>query len=533
MNSHFNFGWQKITTDDIEDFFKKIAQNNPMEYLSKMICPNLVGTGWKNVRKSTLLMLVTQEQNANQRTRLHILLKGSAGTGKTVFLSWVKDNLQGIMVNAELTSKTGLVGDARGKKISSGLLHSYDGNIVGIDELDKMPARDQNGLLQAMEEGSYMIVKGNHRQRFKSEIRAIGSTNEMKKIIRPLRDRFDFHFECVMSTRRERSKQTKKIVDSFFKKREEEYAKVLRAYLLWLDGFNPEPADDENYNDAVKRLSNYIKLTETKIDGLSYRSLELSILRLTWALAKIHRRNILSDDIHEAIMFKDQLLKSDTTAEYVFYKGKQILDIAKHLAEQEYGERFSTLDDKGKQDVLKKRQDLLQQAKQIYAEQKKQNFTELDRLRKELSESDAFDKYLKEKELERVEEVDTNTEEGLELDNIKKEEQPKDEESIYNVKKTDRPLTLDEAEKLAQCFTVKDLHKIFGNFDCSRAEIIMKMSEKGLLPAPPIRKYICKNCGAKVVIDEYWSPPFSSPWGRRLCKKCFKDKYPDKREKNE
>jgi DNA replicative helicase MCM subunit Mcm2 (Cdc46/Mcm family) len=512
----------------VEGFFEKISKNNPMEYLSKLICPHLVGTGWHNVRKATLMLLVTHESNVNQRIRLHILLRGRAGTGKTVFLSHMKDNLQGIMINAELTSKTGLVGDARGKSISSGLLHSYDGNIVGIDELDKMDVKDQNGLLQAMEEGSYMIVKGLHRERFNAEIRAIASINDITKIMKPLRDRFDFQFDCVMSTRRERAGQTRQIVDSFFKKQEEELSKVLRAYLLWVDGFKPDVQDEEEYDEAVNRLANYIRKTETKIDEMSYRNLELSVCRIAWALAKLHKRNIFADDVTEAYLFKDHLLKDTSIAEYVFYKGVNILKIAKLLAEEEYGERFTTLNKKEKDTVLGKRRDLLEKAKGLYVQQMANEFSELEKMRKELTKSNAFDDYIKMKEKEQLlketeetEKNDTNT--GLKLETIVKEKEKKDEDVIYNVKRTDKPLTKEEAEKLSNFFTVKDLHSIFGNYgNKTRAEIIQEMSIKEIIPEAPIRKYICKDCGARVMIDYYCSP-YTSPWGYRLCERCWSE----------
>lgn len=483
--------------------------NNPVEYLSQFICPHLVGTNWQNVRKATLFLLVTHESNVNQRIRLHILLKGSAGTGKTVFLSFIKDNLQGVMINAEMTSKTGLVGDARGKNISSGLLHSYDGNIVNIDELDKMNVVDQGGLLQAMEEGSYMIVKGQHRQRFKAEIRAIASVNEISKIMKPLRDRFDFHFDCVMSTRRERAGQTKRIVDSFFKKQEKEMVMVLQAYLLWIGDFKPDVEDEQNYNEAVKRLADYIRRTETKIDELSYRSLELSVLRIAWALAKIHKRNIHADDVTEAVLFKDHLLKENSVSEYKFYQGRDILNIAKTLAERTYGEKFTMLSDTEQETVLKQRTDLLKEAKVLYSEHIKNTFTELEKMRMILTKENAFDLYVKENETSFETNERNDSEMGVDV--------------VYNVKKAEHPLTLEESEKISNFFTVKELKKIFGNYGkLSRSELIMKKSMEGVIPAPPIRKYICKTCGEKVIVDTYCSP-HTSPWTKQLCEKCYQN----------
>ena len=140
--------------ETLEELFEKLArEREPLDFLSQFICPTLIGDIWEYIRKATLLLLATQNDINTTRIRLHTLLVGSPGTGKTVFLSWVQENLGGILISSEHTSKTGLVGDARGHRITPGLLADYDGNIVLPDELDKMSGLDQSGLLQAMEEG--------------------------------------------------------------------------------------------------------------------------------------------------------------------------------------------------------------------------------------------------------------------------------------------------------------------------------------------------------------------------------------------
>jgi len=293
--------------NELKDYFKKISGDQPVEYLSQFICPYLVGDDWYWIRKATLLLLVTQEGNSSVRSRLHILISGPAGCGKTEFLLWSRRYLGGVFINAELTSKVGLVGDARGKSIKPGLLADYGNNVILIDELDKMPIRDQNGLLQAMEEGRYTIVKGRFREDFDAEVRVIGSTNTLDKIQNPLLDRFDFILYVRPAARGIRADNVGKIVDSFIGHEENKYVKIIKEYLKWVEDYNTVISDDDVIKDIIGK---YILGTRTKIDQVSYRSLELSILRIAYAMAKLERKNIGIGHVKDAIVLKDQMLRN-------------------------------------------------------------------------------------------------------------------------------------------------------------------------------------------------------------------------------
>ncbi|RLJ04918.1 MAG: hypothetical protein DRP18_04080 [Candidatus Aenigmatarchaeota archaeon] len=292
--------------EKIEQLFEELTKNNPLEILSEFIAPHLIGEEWKDIRKAILLMMATQN-DGQQRMRLHTLLWGKAGTGKTELLLSLQKLFGGIIVNAEHTSKVGLVGDARGG-MTPGLLADYDGNLVLLDELDKMSGKDQAGLLQAMEEGYYTIVKGRHRERFKAEVRVVATANNINKITKPLLDRFDFIFEVRTMPREERAEGVKTIVENFFGNGEKKGHKVLRAYLNWISDFEPM-IEEGDTPIVVEMLKRYILLTKTAIDEVSYRNLELSILRIAYAMAKLEKSNIKPKYVEEAIVFKDRMLK--------------------------------------------------------------------------------------------------------------------------------------------------------------------------------------------------------------------------------
>ena len=291
-----------------EEYFRIIAKENPLEFLSKHICPYLVGTQWDLIRKCSLLMGVTNDR-PNMRMRLHILLCGGPGTGKSEFLGWWQQKMDGALVNSELTSKTGLVGDARGKTIHPGLLARSNGSVLLVDELDKMSIDDQNGLLQAMEEGEYIITKGKNRQVFKAEVRVIATCNNINKIQQPLVDRFDFPFKVARISRIQRAEYVSDIIDSFMGKNAKDYSLVVKAYLNWAQNANTR-IDLSDESAIKKAIKDYILNSEANIEGISYRSLEFSILRIAYALALLERTKITKEHINLAIEIKDNILKN-------------------------------------------------------------------------------------------------------------------------------------------------------------------------------------------------------------------------------
>ena len=299
---------EDVKKTKLDEYFQNICNDNPLEKLSKFICPSLVGDEWKKIRQAGLLTLVTGSDNTT-RMRLHMLLDGKPGTGKSIWGLWWRENLQGILINAELTSKTGLVGDARGSKITAGLLADYTGNIVICDELDKMSLPDTNGLLQSMEEGQYTIVKGKHRETFKAEVRIIGNTNKMGKLQKPLLDRFDFIYTCKTASRDDRVENVGRIVDTFMGNDDIEYGKIIRGYIGWLGNYSPKILP-KNRDKVVGILKKYIReVKDYEVEKVSYRSLELSCLRIAWAMAKLKKTNIGTQEMIDAIIFKNDILR--------------------------------------------------------------------------------------------------------------------------------------------------------------------------------------------------------------------------------
>src|SRR6056297_2607257 len=306
------FRKKKVSSDEskmtVEDYFKIISKENPLDFLSKHICPYLVGSQWDIIRKCALLMAVTNDQ-AHIRMRLHLLLYGEPGSGKTEFLSWWQQKMNGKLINSELTSKIGLVGDARGKTITPGLLSRYSGLVLLVDELDKMKPSDQNGLLQAMEEGSYTITKGKQSQQFQAEVRIMASCSNLSKIQRPLLDRFDFPIQVLRIQRVQRAEFVSDLLDTFMGKEGKDYSAVVRGYIQWARN-NVTKVDVSQEGLIKDAIKDYILETDADIEGISYRSLEFSILRIAYAIALLEKSMIKQRHVLEAIKMKDWLLQN-------------------------------------------------------------------------------------------------------------------------------------------------------------------------------------------------------------------------------
>jgi len=290
-----------------EELFRDIlARYDPMDYFGNFLFPDVVGDQYGDIRKAVLLSM-TSHAYRGKRSRIHVILVGKAGTGKSEILLWLQSYMGAYFVNAEFASKVGLTGDASGREITPGALAEASGNTMCIDELDKMSYKDQNALLQSMEEGRYTIIKGKHRQRFDAEVRVVATANDLSKIQIPLLDRFDFVFELTLPSRKERAENAPSLIDQFFGVSEESNELILHAYLRWLSDADPKITGEEL--EGMKTLiKSYINLTSKEISEMSYRSLELGILRTANALAKLSKRDVEATDVLTAIFFKDSTL---------------------------------------------------------------------------------------------------------------------------------------------------------------------------------------------------------------------------------
>lgn len=112
---------------------------------------------------------------------VHILLVGSPGSAKTMFLTEIMRHYKAsYFVVGNNTTKAGLVNQ----------LFERRPKILLIDELEKMNTRDQTSLLHLMETGIISETKINKTRQMQLTSWVFATANSCDKIIQPLLSRF-------------------------------------------------------------------------------------------------------------------------------------------------------------------------------------------------------------------------------------------------------------------------------------------------------------------------------------------------------
>jgi holliday junction DNA helicase RuvB len=115
--------------------------------------------------------------------RAHILLTGPPASCKTLFMLEIEKFLGSKVYFAEgaATTKAGT------QKFVSENQHK---EIIIIDEIDKMPIKDQEGLLTMMERGSFTSTKVRNTRTVKANMIIFATSNSTERLSKPLLSRF-------------------------------------------------------------------------------------------------------------------------------------------------------------------------------------------------------------------------------------------------------------------------------------------------------------------------------------------------------
>src|SRR5919198_6651511 len=115
--------------------------------------------------------------------RAHTLLIGPPASAKSLFMLEIEKFLRHKVYFAEgaSTTKAGL---------QKFIAENQDKEIIIIDEIDKMPIKDQEGLLTMMERGEFTSTKIRNTKTVKADIAIFATSNSTERLSKPLLSRF-------------------------------------------------------------------------------------------------------------------------------------------------------------------------------------------------------------------------------------------------------------------------------------------------------------------------------------------------------
>ena len=115
--------------------------------------------------------------------RAHTLLTGPPASAKSMFMLEIEKYMRSKVYFAEgaCTSKAGL---------QRFIAENQQKEIIIIDEIDKMPLKDQEGLLTMMERGSFTSTKVRNTRTVKSDMVIFATSNSTERLSKPLLSRF-------------------------------------------------------------------------------------------------------------------------------------------------------------------------------------------------------------------------------------------------------------------------------------------------------------------------------------------------------
>src|SRR5204862_4589604 len=115
--------------------------------------------------------------------RAHTLLVGPPACAKSLFMLKIQNGMQYEVYFAEgaATTKAG---------IQKFIAENPHKEIIIIDEIDKMPIKDQEGLLTMMERGEFTTTKVRNTQTVKANMVIFATSNSAERLSKPLLSRF-------------------------------------------------------------------------------------------------------------------------------------------------------------------------------------------------------------------------------------------------------------------------------------------------------------------------------------------------------
>ena len=299
-----------------EQFFDKLATS---------FAPNIYG--YDDIKKSILLHLVGGGNT--RRTRIHIIIIGNPGRGKSELLNFTGKLGKSCYVNGKLASGAGLAAGmvklSSGASIpSTGALTLYD--YVMIDEMDKARKEDRAAILECLEQGTVSLKKvgvdltvpanasilaaANPRLgKWKSDLGLEQNINLESFLL----SRFDLIWGVIQQTSGERARVAHHIISQASSNNEIPFSiDELKRYINFCKSIKPKLTEEaaKHLEDFYIRTAEFIEQNNEETLPLEERQLE-GLIRMATAHAKLHLKDEVEvSDMQEAIRLYEESLHS-------------------------------------------------------------------------------------------------------------------------------------------------------------------------------------------------------------------------------
>lgn len=226
--------------------------------LPYLFCPEYEGR--QDVKQGLLCMLVspTDYELPNgrmRRDRIHVLLYGLPGTGKTKFQEHLHNQWNSCMLTAD-PSMASLKGDSRRKDKGVQIFNQYHKGIICIDDIELMS--DSDMMRDVMERGTYTITKGGKHEEYDSQCRIVAATNEIQSLSPAMLSRFDLIFDFTKPTIRE----TMEIAHTTLTETTTDYHPshaLLAKHIKYSNAYMPAPGSPD---ELLKVIENFLEKRE-------------------------------------------------------------------------------------------------------------------------------------------------------------------------------------------------------------------------------------------------------------------------------